>query len=278
MNAGVYGWTVLLGSSAAGLSVAWLLFRTAGAGPAQLLGGIAIGCLLTKAMAATVMSTNYARLRRRLEAKLGARGQIVGLAVDSEPRMYGGRRFSDAGLLWFAGGRLCYRSECTTIELNPADVVDVGMISASPANWLRLVPMVRFRRPATGVPESGEIAAFILHPLNWLAANRRLFNSIERWRATQTSAEATSIGGFIRIPGQPFRRIRIFALAPSFGISLAAALIPAIAAVFLLPTGWWFVGYSLGVTACAHIFVILPIMLYRPPSHTAEPAPCANEK
>jgi hypothetical protein len=138
--------------------------------------------------------------------------------------------------------------------------------------------MVRFRRPATGVPESGEIAAFILHPLNWLAANRRLFNSIERWRATQTSAEATSIGGFIRIPGQPFRRIRIFALAPSFGISLAAALIPAIAAVFLLPTGWWFVGYSLGVTACAHIFVILPIMLYRPPSHTAEPAPCANEK
>ena len=278
MNAGVYGWTVLLGSSAAGLSVAWLLFRTAGAGPAQLLGGIAIGCLLTKAMAATVMSTNYARLRRRLEAKLGATGQIVGLAVDSEPRMYAGRRFSDVGLLWFAGGRLCYRSECTTIELNPADVVDVGMIAASPANWLRMVPLVRFRRPETGEPESGEIAAFILHPLNWLAANRRLFNSIERWRATQTSAEGTSISGFNRIPGQPFRRIRIVALAPSIGISIAAALIPAIAAVFLLPTGWWFVGYSLAITACAHIFAILPIMLYRPPSHTAEPAPCANEK
>jgi heat shock protein HtpX len=268
MNAGVYGWTVLLGSSVAGLLVAWLLYRTVGVGPAQLLGGIALGCLLTKAMTATVMSTNYAWLRRKLEAKFGVRGQIVGLAIDSEPRMYGGRRFSDAGLLWFAGGRLCYRSERTTIELNPADVVEAGMIAASPANWLRLAPIVRFRQP-----ESGESAAFILHPLVWLAANRRLFNSIERWRATQTSAEATSTSGFNRIAGQPFQRIRVVALLPSIGISIGAALVPAIAAVFLLRTGWWFVGYSLAITACAHIFAILPIMLYRPPAPSAEPMP-----
>ena len=276
MNAGVYGWTVLLGSSAAGLLVAWLIYRTVGAGTAQLLGGIALGCLLTKAMTATVMSTNYARLRRRLEAKFGVSGQIVGLAVDSEPRMYGGRRFSDAGLLWFAGGRLCYRSERTSIELNPADVVEVGMVAASPANWRRLVPMVRFRQPESGEPNSGELAAFILHPLAWLAGNRRLFHSIERWRATQTSAEATSTTGFNRIAGQPFQKIPVASVVPAFGISIGAALVPAIPLVFLLHTGWSFVVYALVITGCAHIFTILPIMLSRPPAPSAEPMPDAS--
>ena len=278
MNAGVYGWAVLLGSSAAGLFVAWLLYRTVGAGTMQLLGGMALGCLLTKGLAAMLMSSNYARLRRKLEAKLGVHGQLVGLAVDSEPRMYDGRRFSDAGLLWFAGGRLCYRSERTTIELNPADVVDVGMIAASPANWVRLVPVVRFHRPESsesnsGEPNSGELAAFILHPLSWLAANRRLFNSIERWRATQTSSQPTSLGGFNRIAGRPFARIPIAAVLPSIGISVGAVLVAAIPAVFLLRTGWWFVGYSLAITACAHIFTILPVMAFRPPASSAEPMP-----
>jgi Zn-dependent protease with chaperone function len=278
MNAGVYGWSVLLGSSAAGLFVAWLLYRTAGAGTAQLMGGMVLGCLLTKGLTATLMSGNYARLRRKLDAKLGVRGQLVGLAVDSEPRMYDGRRFSDAGLFWFAHGRLCYRSERTTIELNPADVVEVGMVAASPANWLRLVPMVRFRRPASGEPESGEIAAFILHPLSWLAANRRLFNSIERWRATQTSAQPTSLGGFNRIAGRPFARIPIASVLPAFGISVGAALVPAIAAVFLLRTGWWFVGYSLAITACAHICTILPVMVFRPALRSGELTHPASEK
>jgi Zn-dependent protease with chaperone function len=273
MNAGVYGWTVLLGSSAAGLVVAVLLYRTVGVGPMQLLGGIALGCLLTKAMAATVMSTNYARLGRKLEAKFGVRGQIVGLAIDSDPRMYAGRRFSDAGLLWFAGGRLCYRSERTTIELNPANVVEVRMIAASPANWFRLVPMVRFRQPESSEPNSGELAAFILHPLSWLAANQRLFHSIERWRTTQTSAEATSTSGFHRIASQPFQKIPVLSIVPAFGISIGAALLPAIPVVFLLHTGWGFIAYALVLTGCAHIFTILPIMLSRPPAHSAEPMP-----
>jgi Zn-dependent protease with chaperone function len=273
MNAGVYGWTVLLGSSAAGLLVAWLLYRWTGAGTMQLLGGIALGCLLTKAMTATVMSTSYAWLRRKLEAKFSVSGQLVGLAVDSEPRMYGGRRFSDAGLLWFAGGRLCYRSERTTIELNPAGVVEVRMIAASPANWFRLVPMVRFRQPVSGEPHSGELAAFILHPLSWLAGNRRLFHSIELWRATQTSAEATSTSGFNRIVGQPFARIPIVSVVPAFGISIGAALVPAIPVVFLLHTGWGFMAYALVITGCAHIFTILPIMLFRPPASSAEQIP-----
>jgi Zn-dependent protease with chaperone function len=273
MNAGVYGWAVLLGNSAAGLFVAWLLYRTTGAGTAQLLGGMVLGCLLTKGLTATLMSSNYARLRRKLEAKLGVRGQLVGLAVDSEPRMYDGRRFSDAGLLWFAGGRFCYRSERTTIELNPSDVVDVEMIAASPANWFRMAPMVRFRRPESGEPNSGDLAAFILHPLAWLAANRRLLHSIERWRTTQTSAEATSIGGFNRIAGRPFAKIPIPSVVPAIGISLGAVLLGAVPTVFLLRTGWWFVGYSLAITACAHIFTILPVMTFRPPTPSAEPMP-----
>ncbi len=271
VNAGVYGWTVLLGSSGAGFSVALLLNRWAGAGAVPLLGGIALGCLLTKGLAAAVMASNYARLRRRLEAKLGVSGRLVGLAVDSEPRMYEGRRFSDAGLLRFAGGRLCYQSERTTIALNPADVVDVAMVAASPANWIRLVPRVRFRRP-----ESGDVEVFILHPVNWFPTQRRLFNSIERWRAAETAAEATSIAGFHRTEGKPFPRIRIAALVPALGIPAGVTLAATIPAVLALQTPWWVLWYALVITASAQIFMFLPSMLYRPPL-SAEPAPKRSE-
>jgi hypothetical protein len=218
-----------------------------------------------------VMASNYARLRRKLEARLGVSGQIVGLAVDSEPRVYGGRRFSDAGLLWFAGGRLCYRSELTMIELNPADVVEVGMVAASPANWLRLAPMVRFRRPESGDAESGGLEAFILHPLGWFPAQGRLFRSIERWRATQTTDAPTSVGGLNRIEGRPFTKIRIGALVPALGISAGATLAPAILAVFVLHATWWFVGCAVANAIAAQIFMFLPSMLYRTP-----PAPATD--
>ncbi|MGA3082179.1 MAG: M48 family metalloprotease, partial [Terracidiphilus sp.] len=48
INAGVYGWTALLGASGVGLSVAWLLDRLEWVVAVQLLAGIALGCLLTK--------------------------------------------------------------------------------------------------------------------------------------------------------------------------------------------------------------------------------------
>lgn len=268
MNAGIYGWTALLGSSAAGLSVAWLLYRFSGAGAIQLLGGIALGCLLTKGLATTAMSCNYARLRRKLEAKLGVKGQLVGLAVDSEPRVYNGRRFSDAGFLWFAGGRLCYRSERTTIGLNPADVVEVSMVAASPSNLLRMVPIVRFRRP-----ESGDEEAFILHPVDWLATQGRLLRSIERWKATQTAAESTTTDGFNRIAGQPFPRIPIVAVARAFLATGGAALAVALVSVLVLRIDLWFVWYALAITACAHIFMFLPAMTYRQPSRPGELTP-----
>jgi heat shock protein HtpX len=267
-NSGLYGWSVLLGASGAGLSIAGLLDRFAGPGAARLLGGMALGYVLTKCFSAAVISGNYARLRRKLVAKLGVSGQLVGFAIDSEPRLYGGRRFSDAGLLRFENGRLCYRSERTSLELNPADVVEVGMVAASPANWLRRTPMVRFR-----LPESGEQHAFILHPVSWLATQRRLLRSIERWRATQASAEATSITGFNRIAGEPCPRVPISAVARAFRISGGVTLLAALTAVPLLQADWWFVGYALAITAFAHIFIFVPSLLYMPPAPSPEPAP-----
>ncbi|MGD0903558.1 MAG: M56 family metallopeptidase [Terracidiphilus sp.] len=261
INAGIYGWTAMLGASGAGLSVAWLCVRYAGAGAAQLAGGIILGCLLTKALAATVMAAAYARLRRKLAAKLGVGGELVGLAIDDVPRLYDGRRFSDAGLLRFEGGRLCYKSERTSIGLNPADVVEVGMVAASPAAWLKEQPMVRFRSP-----ESGEMQAFILHPLRWLATQRRLLRSIQRWRATSASTESTQISGFNRVAGRPARNPTVAGVARAFLVSGGVTLVAAIAAVPIFGAEWRYVAYSLAITACAHTFLFLPSMLYRMPS------------
>jgi hypothetical protein len=260
MNAVAYGWTALFGCSVAGLSLAWLLYKTTGAGTLQLLLGIALGSLLTKGFAAAVIARNFARMQHKLEAKLGVSGRLVGLAADSEPRLYGGRRFSDAGILWFGDGRLCYRSERTSINLNPADIVDLTRVAASPSNWFRLMPMVRFRRP-----ESGDVEAFILHPVDWFPTQRHLFNSLQRWRASETSTQASSIAGFNRVEGQPFASVRVGVLIPALGISLGAALIAAIPLVLALHIGWWFLWYALAIAACAQIFMFLPSMLYRPP-------------
>ncbi len=79
-NAGIYGWAVVFGSGGAGLLVAWLLERFTGFGVVPILGGIVLGCVLTKGATAAAMSRSYGRLRRKLAAKLGVDGQIVGLA------------------------------------------------------------------------------------------------------------------------------------------------------------------------------------------------------
>jgi heat shock protein HtpX len=267
-TAGIYGWTVLFGSSGVGLAVAWLCYRFAGAGVAQLAGGIVLACLLTKALAATAMATAYARLRRKLQSRLGVSGEMVGMAIDDVPRLYSGRRFSDAGLLWFEGDRLCYRSERTSIALNPADVVQVALVAAAPASWFRRVPMVRFRSPA-----SGQIRAFILHPVRWLAAQRRLLRSIQHWRAASTAMESTSINGFNRVAGQPVRNPTIALAARACLFSGGVTLVAALSAVWNFRTEWWCVGYALGFTACACASMFLPAMLYRPPLLPSELEP-----
>ena len=268
-NAGIYGWLVIFGSCGAGLTVAWLLERFTGFGIAPILGGIVLGCALTKGASAAAMSRSYGRLRRKLVAKLGVDGQIVGLAPDSEARIYSGFRFSDAGLLRFENGRLFYQSERIAIALNPADVVEVGMVAAAPSNWFRRQPMVRFRNP-----ESGQIHAFILHTLDWLATQKRLLRSIERWRATETSPESTSIKGFNPVASQTFRSPAIAQVAYGFLVTGGIALVTATARCWILRSDWQYVAWALAVTACAYASMLLPAMLYRPPSLLPErPAP-----
>jgi heat shock protein HtpX len=269
VNSGIYGWMVIFSSCGAGLFVAGLLDRWTGTrfggyGAVQVLAGMALGCMVTKALAAASLSSNYARLRRKLEDRLGVRGQIVGLAIDSEPRLYNGFRFSDAGLLRFERGRLCYRSERIAIALHPADVVEIGTVAASPSNWVRLQPMVRFRRP-----ESGDLQAFILHTVSWLPTQGRLLKSIERWRATQNSTESTSLSGFTPIAGQPITTPTIFEAMRGFRVAGGIALFAAILACLILQAQWRYVVCALVVSAASYAFLWLPAMLYRPPAPTA---------
>ena len=260
-NAGIYGWVAIFGSCGAGLLVASLLERFTRAGVLPVCAGIALGCILTKALAASQMSINYARLRRKLEARLGAGGQLVGLAPDSAPGLYNGFRFSDAGILSFEKGRLCYKSERIAIALNPADVVEVGLVAASPSNWVRLQPMIKFRRP-----DSGAVQAFILHPVSWLPTQRRLLKSIEQWRATQSSPQNTEISGFTPLAGQPFTNPTLFEAARGFLVPGCATLIGAISAGWTRPAEWWYIVCALTVAAGAHIFMFLPSMVYRRPA------------
>jgi Zn-dependent protease with chaperone function len=256
-NAKRYVWTTLLGSAVAGLLVAGVLNEYAGPGFPQLVGGIVLGCAITKMLAASVMAGGYAQLRRKLVRKLGISGQLVGLAVDSEPRVYSGYRFSDAGFLSFNSGRLCYRSERIAMELNPADVLEVSIVAAAPASWRRLQPMVRFRH--------GDSFAysFILHPVELCATPRRLLQSIQQWRAAGTSVEPTSISGFQAIPGQPYRVPTIAQTARGFRIPGAVTLVGTVLAGWPIRGDWWPICLALAVTASAHIFMFLPAMLYR---------------
>jgi Zn-dependent protease with chaperone function len=265
-NAGIYGWTALLATSVFGLAIACLLHSFPNAGALALIGGILLGCVLTKFLAAAMMSINYAVLGRKLAAKLGCGGKPMGLAIGCEPRLYNGFRFADTGLFRFENGRLIYKSERTTIALNPADVVDVTMIASSPSLWIRKQPLVRFRSS-----ESGEVKAFILHPVDWFISQPRLLRSIQRWRATGASTDATSIEGFNPIAGQVVRNlVTVAGVVRAFSIPGGITLLIA----FLIFDGdWGYIAYSLAVTACAHIFMFLPAILYRPPTPPPEPAP-----
>jgi heat shock protein HtpX len=252
-NAARYAWTAICGTSAAGLFVAGLMRN---GGFPQFLAGIALACALTKLLASAVMAGGYARLKRKLAVKLGVKGQLVGLAVDGVPKVYNGFRFPDAGFLSFQGGRLCYQSERTMIRISPKDVVEVSMVPAAPAAWRRMQPLVRFR-----LPESGDLDAFILHPVEFGASPRSLLRSIERWRRTETSTERTSISGLHLVAGQPFQVPTIATTARSFRVPFLVTMVGSTLAGWVLRAEFW---YALVFTACAYIFMFLPALLYRP--------------
>jgi hypothetical protein len=234
-----------------------------------MLGGIVLGCVLTKFVAVLTMAGSYARLRRRLVEKLGVDGKLAGLALDSEARIYGSYRFSDAGLLRFESGRLWYQSERIKIALNPADVLEVGKVAAAPSTWFGRQPMVRFRNP-----QSGQSLGFIIHALDLFVSQRRLLRSIERWKATGTSPESTLIDGFNPVAGQPFQSPTIAGVARAFPFTGGVALLAAIVTCLIVRANWEFVAWALVVTACAFTSMLLPAMLYRPPTPllTGEPA------
>jgi len=91
--------------------------------------------------------------------------------------------------------------------------------------------MVRFRRS-----ESGDIDAFILHPVEWGATPRRLFQSIERWRTMAPSGERTSISGPQAIAGH-FYVPTIAQSARGFRISGTVTLVGAISGGMVFSSG-----------------------------------------
>ncbi|MGH9559938.1 MAG: hypothetical protein ACRD3S_00665, partial [Terracidiphilus sp.] len=260
MNAGIYGWIVLLVSSASGLFTAWLLARFTGFGVLAIVGGIVLSCMLTKGAASAVMAMRYGGLRRKLTAKLGVDGQLVGLAPDGEARAYNGYRFADAGLLRFENGRLLYESERSALALNPADVAEVGMVAAAPANWFRKRTMMRFRNPATG-----QMQSLILHAVGWFAVQGKLLRSIERWRAGEISGEATSVRGLEPIASEMFRKPTVARAARGFVVIGIATQLAAMVTAGVLRLDWRYEAWGLAFTACAYAFMLLPAMLYRAP-------------
>lgn len=122
-NAARFGWAMAFGSAASGILTALLVGRLPGAGLPIWIGGVALACAMTKLASQAVMACGYARIGRKLKRKLESDGQLVGLAAGDQPRLYGGYRFRDLGFLSIEGARLSYRSERTSIELAPADIV-----------------------------------------------------------------------------------------------------------------------------------------------------------
>jgi Zn-dependent protease with chaperone function len=262
-NAGYYGWSVLAAASGGGLLIAWLLDRFAGAGLAQLIAGVALGCALTKIFSTAVVSANYARLKGKLACKLGVTGgQLMGLAPGRQPGVYnGGYRFADLGLLWFDEGRLRFLSEQTTLAIDPADVVEIGMVSAAPMSWRRMRPIVRFRDPV-----SQAVKAFILHPVEWGASSKRLWQSIEQWKASSTSGRAPAVSDFQEIPAQPFQIPTIAQTVRACRKSCSVTLVGAMFTGWMLRGDFWPMCAALAITACSHAFIFLPAISYRPPA------------
>jgi hypothetical protein len=255
-NATRYGHTILLATPVAGLSIALLMGRMSAAGVAHYIGGLVLGCGIAKLITEAVMARGYARLGRKLSRKLGVQGALVGFAPGDQPRLFKGYRYRDVGFLWFGGGRLCYRSERTAIELGASDTVETGMVLAAPAAWMGLQPMVRFRNP-----ESGEVQAFILHPLEFGVTGRNLFGKIERWRTARAEASvAARVSGFEDAAGEPIRTATIAVTARGFRLSGALTVLGAMVAGWPSRVSGW---YALTIAVSAYVAMMLPLMLYR---------------
>jgi Zn-dependent protease with chaperone function len=261
-NSKRYGVAIMLAVPAVAVAVTLLMERLPVDFGWQLVGGLLLGCVLTKLVVMAVMERGYSRLGRKLTGKLGSSGILVGLAPGDTPRFYSGYRYFDAGLLRMDAGRFCYRSERTMIELGAADLIDVRLVAAAPGSWARRQPLIQFRDP-----QSGSARSFILHPLVWDITGTRLFRRIEQWRVThvQTASSPAVVQGFEEVAGEPVSPVAIHVLWRGFRIAGGLALVGG------MFTGWPIQPdapsalYVVAVAASGYAALMLPHMLYRSP-------------
>lgn len=257
-NAVRYGWVIMIAIPLAAIAASLLTEQLDAFGPARFLIGILVGCVLAKLLVVAASADNYARLSRRLSTKLGATGFLTGLAPGDSPRIFGGHRYYDAGLARYEAGRFLYVSERTRIELNPLDVVETRLVRAAPAAWIQRQPMLQFRDPATG-----QIHAFILHPLSGIAGDR-LHRELARWRARGENAAPTSIQGFDPAAGEAYQPAPFGATLRGFQMSGTLTLLGA------LLTGWPLREqalpgiYALAIAFAGYAMLMFPVVFYRP--------------
>ena len=200
-------------------------------------------------------------------AKLGVGGKTVGLASDGEARIYSGYRFSDASLLRFENGRLCYQSERIAIAVNRRTLWKLA--------WWR-------RRPRTGSGNSQWCGFATRSPARFMPS------SCIHWIGSPHSGDCCARlnggrrqkprrkahRGFNPVAGETFRNPTIAGVTRGFLVTGGIALVAAIATCWMLRSDWQHVAWALAVTACAYASMLLPAMLYRPPSLPPElPSP-----
>ncbi len=259
-NAMRYGWIIMLAVPLAAIAASLLTEQLAALGSARFFLGILFGCVLAKLLVVAASAYNYRKLSRRLSVKLGATGFLTGLAPGDSPRIFGGHRYYDAGLARFESGRFSYLSERTHIQLNPLDVVEIRLVHAAPAAWISRQPMLRFRDPQTG-----QIRAFILHPLSGIAGDR-LHRELEQWRAGGESALPSSIPGFDAAAGETYQPVSFGPTLRGFQTSGTLTLLGA------MVTGWPLREealppfYALTVAFAGYAMLMFPVVFFRPGS------------
>ncbi|HEV8147542.1 MAG TPA: M48 family metalloprotease [Bryobacteraceae bacterium] len=259
-NAARYGWIIMLAVPLAAIAASLLTEQLPALGSARFLLGILVGCVFAKLLVVAGTAYHYGKFSRRLSTKLGATGFLAGLAPGDSPRIFGGHRYYDAGLVRFEADRFIYLSERTHIQLNPLDVIETRLVRAAPAAWIARQPMLRFRDPATG-----QTRAFILHPLSGIAGDR-LYRELEQWRTRGENAAPTNIQGFDAAAGEVYQPAPFGATLRGFQMSGTLTLLGAIVTGWPLrqeaPSGI----YALAVAFAGYAMLMLPVVFYRPGS------------
>jgi hypothetical protein len=110
-NAVRYGWVIMAAVPLAAIAASLLTEQLDALGPARFLLGILVGCVFAKLLVVAASAHNYARLSRRLSAKLGATGFLRG----SRPAI---RRASSVGIVTMTQGWHVSRRAASSTSAN----------------------------------------------------------------------------------------------------------------------------------------------------------------